>query len=190
MFDLKVDTKKEWLDAVLNDFDSFLLDHASCERKASSTNMSFVVKYPDRQKIMPAIIEMALEELEHFQQVYNIIEKRGLTLTPDVKDEYVNMLLKHVRGGREERFMDRLILSGIIEARGCERLQMVANALTDPELKNFYNDLVKCEAKHRSQFLKLASYYFPQKEVDERLEELLVLEAEALNAIPIRPLVH
>lgn len=190
MLSLKVSTPKEWLDVVLADFDSFLLDHASCERKASATNMSFIVKYPDRTKILEPIIKMALEELEHFHQVYNIIEKRGLTLTNDVKDDYVNMMLKHVRVGRDERLLDRLLLSGIIEARGCERLQMVADALTDPELKEFYVDLTKCEARHHMQFIKLASHYFDQETIDKRHAELLEIEAEAISKVPLRAMVH
>ena len=80
--DLAVPSRQEWLDAVMNDFDSFLQDHADCERKASAMAMSFVAKYPDRTEIIPELIETGIEELEHFKQVYDLMEERGDTPTP------------------------------------------------------------------------------------------------------------
>lgn len=190
MLNLKWSTPKEWLDIVFNDFNTFLLDHASCERKASSTSMSLIVKYPNRVEMIQPLIQMALEELEHFHQVYKIIEKRGLILTPDEKDQYVNYMLKHLRSSSDERFLDRLLLSGIIEARGCERLNMVSNALEEGELKEFYIDLTKCEARHHAQFVHLASFYFDKDIINKRMDELLSIEAEAIQSVPLRPTVH
>jgi len=190
MLNLKWNTPKEWVEIVLNNFDSFLLDHASCERKASSTNMSLVVKYPNRTKMIEPLIKMALEELEHFHQVYKIIEKRGLILIPDEKDQYVNYMLRYLRITSDERLLDRLLLSGIIEARGCERLNMISNALEDKELKNFYTELTKCEARHHSQFINLANLYFDKETISKRMEELLTIEAEAIQSVPLRPTVH
>ena len=69
---LRFETPKEWVDTVLADFNSFLQDHADCERKASSMAMSFVAKCPDKIKIIPELIETALEELVHFKLVYEI----------------------------------------------------------------------------------------------------------------------
>ncbi len=79
--DIATPSKQEWLDAVMNDFDSFLKDHADCERKASAMAMSFVAKYPDRKEIIPELIETAIEELEHFQQVYDLMQSKGIQLT-------------------------------------------------------------------------------------------------------------
>ena len=67
----------EWVAAVMEDFDAFLQDHANCERKASAMAMSFVAKFPDRVEIIPELIETAIEELEHFQSVYEIMKERG-----------------------------------------------------------------------------------------------------------------
>ena len=93
--DLKYTTSPAWTEAVMNDFDSFLQDHADCERKASSMAMSFVAKCPDKVKIIPALIETAVEELEHFQQVYTIMEQRGVRLLPEMKqDLYIKRLLE------------------------------------------------------------------------------------------------
>jgi tRNA 2-(methylsulfanyl)-N6-isopentenyladenosine37 hydroxylase len=98
-----------WIDAVMEDFDAFLLDHANCERKASSMAMSFVARYPDRVEIIPELIETAIEELEHFQKVYALMEQRNLRLPHKIaEDTYVKELLSHCRTGRDERFIDQI----------------------------------------------------------------------------------
>jgi len=89
--DLSVQTKPGWIKTVLEDFDSFLIDHADCERKASSSAMSFIAKYPNRTEMIPELIETAVEELEHFQQVYALMEKRGnagRSLHQEVDEKY------------------------------------------------------------------------------------------------------
>src|SRR3954470_22704227 len=111
MLDLRFATPPEWLDAVFADFDSFLLDHAACERKAAATGMSFVVRYPDRKLLIEPLIEFAREELEHFHIMYRIIDERGLTLKDDYKDEYVNALRARVRNGGESILLDHLLVA-------------------------------------------------------------------------------
>ncbi|MDH5381606.1 MAG: tRNA-(ms[2]io[6]A)-hydroxylase, partial [Cyclobacteriaceae bacterium] len=109
--DLSCSSSSEWVQAVVSDFDSFLQDHANCERKASAMAMSFVAKYPDRLEILPELIETGIEELEHFQQVYQIMEKRGVQLPAEMtQDLYVKQLIDKCRSGRIERFLDRLLL--------------------------------------------------------------------------------
>lgn len=187
---LKVATPSQWVDSALKDFDAFLLDHASCERKASAVGMSFVVRYPDRPEIIEPMISFAREELEHFHQVYKLISERKLLLPPDEEDLYVNKLMKQVRFGREERFLDRLLVSSIIEARGCERLHLVADALTDINLKHFYRRLAKAEGTHQDLFIKLARFYFPEDVIQKRLTEWLEIEAEAIQSVPYRSALH
>jgi tRNA-(ms[2]io[6]A)-hydroxylase len=182
---LRTETSKEWLDMVFSDFDSFLIEHAACERKACSTNMAFVVKYPDRTHILDPMITTAREELEHFHQVYKFIEKRGLTLRPDKKDEYVLTLLHHMHSEKNQRFLDRLLISGVVEARGCERLGLISKYVEDPELKEFYLELVRCEARHHITFIKLAEKYFDPEIVDKRLNQFLDYEAEAITKVPL-----
>ena len=92
--DVKVASSKEWIDAVISDFDSFLQDHADCERKASAMAMSFVAKYPDRKEIIPDLIATGIEELEHFQQVYELMASRGIPLSHSIgEDPYVKALI-------------------------------------------------------------------------------------------------
>jgi tRNA-(ms[2]io[6]A)-hydroxylase len=189
--DLGCESKQEWVDAVINDFDAFLQDHADCERKASAMAMSFVAKYPNRKEIIPELIETGIEELEHFQMVYKVMEERGIDLQHSIgEDPYLKALLKHCHSGREERFMDRLLLASLVEVRGAERFKMVADNLTDSELKKFYKMLWVSEAKHGHIYIKMALRYFDEKTVYDRLEFWVDKEAEILNALEIRPALH
>jgi len=189
--DLNVPSKPEWLQAVMGDFDSFLQDHADCERKASAMAMSFVAKYPNRNEIIPELIETGIEELEHFEQVYHLMRKRGVELRHSIgEDKYVSSLIKQCHSGREERFMDRLLIASVLETRGAERFRLVAEALEDEDLKKFYKQLWTSEAKHGHIFVKMALIYFPEVEVYDRLNWWMEREAEAINMLPIRPALH
>ena len=162
--DIKSPSKTKWVEAVINDFNSFLQDHADCERKASAMAMSFVAKYPDRKEIIPELIETGIEELEHFQEVYNIMQSRGIGLRASMgEDKYVSKLIKQCHSGRNERFMDRLLIASALETRGAERFRLVAEALEDAALKKFYKMLWTSEAKHGhifvKQYLKLQDWY-------------------------------
>jgi tRNA-(ms[2]io[6]A)-hydroxylase len=191
MLDLRVPTPKAWLDVVLSDFDAFLVDHTLCERKASAMGMMLVAKYPDRKAILDPLIAFAREELEHFHIMYRIVEKRGLRLVGDEKDAYVNALRKLSRSGGDDLFLDRLIVPGIVEARGCERLQMVATALEgDAELGETYMELARAESRHHGLFFRLARHYFSEEVVAERAAVLLRAEAEIVQRLPFRAAVH
>lgn len=189
--DLKVDSRPEWVSAVMNDFDSFLQDHADCERKASAMAMSFVAKYPNRTEIIPELIETAIEELEHFEQVYNIMRSRNLQLRHSIgEDKYVSQLIKQCHSGREERFMDRLLIASALETRGAERFRLIAEAQTDADLKKFYKALWTSEAKHGHIFVKMALCYFEEDKVYERLDWWMEREAEAISSLKIGPSLH
>jgi len=189
--DVGCPSKPEWLNAVMNDFDTFLQDHADCERKASAMAMSFVAKYPDRMEILPELIETAVEELEHFQQVYQIMEARGVQLPSGMgKDLYVTQLIKACRSEREERFLDRLLVASVVETRGAERFRLVAEALEDNGLKKFYKALWTSEAKHGYVFVKMALNYFDDDVVYERLRFFIEKETEIINGLEIKAALH
>ncbi len=192
MLDLRFSTPPEWLDAVFADFDRFLLDHAACERKAAATGMSFVVKYPDKSELIEPLIEFAREELEHFQIMYRIIHERGLILADDYKDPYVNALRSQVRTNAEGTLLDKLLVAGIVEARGCERLFMVAEALQrrGSPLAEAYLGLARAEARHHGLFFRLARAYFADPQIDERAATLLDFEAALVAKLPHRAAVH
>ena len=189
-FALKSATPAAWCDVVLADFDTFLVDHAACERKASAVGMSFVTRYPDRPALLGPMIQFAREELRHFHDVYRVMEARGLTLGNDSEDPYAKALLKDVRFSRDERLLDRLLVAAMIETRSHERLAMLAERLTDETLRRFYERLSQAEAAHRTFFVDMALLFFSENVVKERLDFFLTKEAEAIAAQPIVARVH
>lgn len=189
--DIAYPSKPEWIAAVMADFDSFLQDHADCERKASAMAMSFVAKFPDRVAIIPELIATAVEELEHFQQVYALMEKRGVQLPAKMgEDPYVKKLVKLCRHGREDRFMDRLLLASVVETRGAERFKLVSEAQKDPEMHRFYKLLWASEAKHGHIFVKMALNYFDEQAVYDRLAWFVEREGEVIDGLEIRAALH
>jgi tRNA-(ms[2]io[6]A)-hydroxylase len=187
---LRRESPPEWLACVLADFDTFLVDHAACERKVSAAALWFVVRYPDREALIEPMIELAREELDHFQQVYRRIARRGLRLGRDVKDPYMNRLHGCLRHGRDAHLLDRLIIGGLVEARGCERFGLLAQALTSSELREFYSGLATDDARHHRTYMDLAAKHFDEGTVRARVDELLDLEARAMAEIPIRCALH
>ena len=187
---LKALTPPGWIQVVLKDFGSFMQDHAACERKASALALSLVAKYPDREALLEPMICLAKEELAHFHEVYRLLHRRGLALANDEKDPYVAGLLRHIRHGREEHFLDKLLVSALIEARSCERLGIVSESLDDQDLQNFYRRLAREEAGHYMIFIRLARLYFDGSTVQRRLDELLDHEAEIMLKAELRPAVH
>jgi len=190
MLKLRSRTGPGWVETVLADFDAFLLDHAACERKASAMALSFVLRYPDREAIHDPMITLAREELTHFHRVYRICSERGVRFARDEKDGYVNAMLKVTRHGREEEFLDRLIMAGVVEARGHERFGCVAEALEEGPLKKFYVELTRAEERHAELFVDLARIYFSEEDVAERLEVFLAADERICAELPLRAAVH
>ena len=188
--DLLTETSPEWIKAVVADFDTFLLDHANCERKASAMAMSMVAKYPDRRQLIPGLIDLAREEIEHFQEVYALLDQRGLTLKKDAPDPYVQQLLSAARHGRDERLIDRMLIASVIECRGAERFGILAESLEDEAMSAFYHRLWKSELKHGHLFVHLLLKEFEQDTIYPRLEELLKLEADIVSTLAFRPALH
>ncbi len=189
--DVAVASSPEWIEAVLNDFPSFLQDHADCERKASAMAMSMVAKYPDRLEILEELIEIGIEELEHFKMVYELMAKEKIALPSKMQgDPYIKALLQKMHSGIEERFLDRLLIASVVETRGAERFKMVADHQEDPELKKFYKMLWTSEAKHGNVYVKMALNYFEEKKTYDRLRYWIEVEAEIIQGLEIRPALH
>lgn len=188
---LVAESSPEWIKVVMDNFDEFLQDHADCERKASSMAMSFVAKFPDRLEIIPELIDTGVEELEHFRSVYEIMEKRGVQLRHEIREDiYMKKLIQACRSGREERFMDRLLLASVVENRGAERFKLVYENLEPGELKEFYQALWASEAKHGEVFVKMALNYFKEDEVFDRLAEINEIEGKIMSDMPLTPALH
>jgi tRNA 2-(methylsulfanyl)-N6-isopentenyladenosine37 hydroxylase len=190
MPELRCRTNPRWVEVVMENFDAFLLDHAACERKASATALNLLAHYPDRAVLVREMVAFAQEELAHFAQVMRVIDARGLILRTDEKDPYVRAMQEQIRHGRESYFLDRLLVAGIVEARGCERFGLLAEALEPGEIKALYTELTRAEARHHGLFVRLAREYFSADEVRERLSALLDAEAAIVGELPLRPAVH
>jgi tRNA-(ms[2]io[6]A)-hydroxylase len=190
MIELKFRTPDAWAVAIVAAMDVFLPDHAAAEKKASSMAMTMVSHYPDKPDLVTAMIDLALEELSHFRSVVKLMHERGLVLLPDEKDPYVNALRRTVRQGSEFYLMDRLLVAGIVEARGAERFGMVAACLPEGELKRFYDAITRSEMGHEKLFVQFAERYFDPALVQLRLDELLVAEAAIVSGLPLRLALH
>ena len=183
-------TPAAWTEAVLADFDSFLLDHAAAEKKASGMAISMLSHYPDRIELVAAMADLAVEELTHYREVVKWIHRRGLITAPDQKDHYVLGFRGAIRQGRDEYLLDRLLVASIIEARGAERFSLVAEALQPGALQKFYQSIARSEERHYELFLDLARQYLDAAVVEQRWQELLEFEADIARKQPIRAALH
>lgn len=187
---LRYATSPEWVQTVLADFNEFLLDHAAAEKKASGMAISMLSHYPDKLELVSTMADLAVEELSHYREVVKWIHARGLITAADTKDPYVIEFRKSIRQGQDIYLMDRLLTASIIEARGAERFGLVAEALEEPGIKQFYTAIARSEERHYETFLNLAYLYLPQVEVDERWQELLDIEADIVRSMPLRAALH
>lgn len=181
---------EKWLDSVLQNFDFFLIDHAANERKASSMAISLAVHYPDRAELVDQMVDLAVEELNHFRQVMRLMLKRGLIQQADEKDLYINLLLKDVRKESEDYFLDRLLVAAVVEARGAERFELISKGLKDLDLVDFYQKLAISESRHYRLFLDLAAIYFREDEIEDRLQQWLKIEADIIKTLPATGRLH
>ena len=187
---LRYATPDDWTKTVMADFDSFLLDHAAAEKKASGMAISMLSHYPDRVELVAAMADLAVEELTHYREVVKWIHQRGLVTAADQKDPYVLAFRESIRQGRDVYLLDRLLTASIIEARGAERFALVAQALEPGPLKKFYQSIARSEERHYELFLDLAGKYLDQPMIEQRWQELLDIEAGIVAGLPLRAALH
>jgi len=187
---LRTLTDPAWAALALASPDRLLQDHAHCEKKAAASALSLVATYPERVALAQPLVRLAQEEMQHFFRVLAELSRRGLPLERDAGDPYALALLQLARAAREERLLDRLLVSAIIEARSCERFQLLGEAATEERLARLYRDLFLAEARHQTLFVGLATETFGQAAVEGRLASLLDAEARILAALPLRAAIH
>ena len=183
-------TPDTWPPCVLADFDLFLADHASCEKKASGMAVNVASHYPDQPRLLEAMADLAVEEMSHYREVIKLLIARGATPQPDTKDPYVNALQKQIRNGTEAYLLDRLLVAAVVEARGHERFGLVADGVSEESLKKFYRAITASEHRHWQLFVQLAAHYFPAEVVEARLAELCEAEARIISTLPPRAALH
>jgi tRNA 2-(methylsulfanyl)-N6-isopentenyladenosine37 hydroxylase len=191
-------TSAAWLEQALGNIDTILLDHSHCERKAASKAIDMMFRYPSNHKLVRQLTAIAQEELEHFEQVNQILERRGIPLSPLNAPPYGKGLMSQVRTQEPYRLLDSLLVSGLIEARSHERLGLLGSHLPDPQLAAFYRGLMASEARHFGIYWLLADTYIiggasvPEHRslVQTRLKELAIFESELLANLHPEPRIH
>ncbi len=193
-FRLQLPTDPRWVNIVEENIEEILTDHAWCEQKAASNAITIVTINSEYQDLVTDMLALAKEEIEHFERVHDIIKKRGLTLGRERKDEYVNELAQYMRssnnGSRVSGFVERMLFSAMIEARSCERFKVLSENIKDPELSEFYRELMESEAGHYTTFISYARKYGQGIDVEKRWREWLDFEASVIARYGKRQTVH
>jgi tRNA-(ms[2]io[6]A)-hydroxylase len=185
---LKLPTDPRWVNLAEKSMEEILTDHAFCEQKAATTCISLIQKFSTLEKLVTELSPIVTEEWGHFRQVLAELHKRGLQLGKQRKDVYVNKLLDFERKGGhpDNRLLDKLLISALIEARSCERFKRLSEGLEDPYMRNFYRKFMESEAGHYTLFIELAEHYIPRETVRKRWQEWLAYEAELMHELEPR----
>src|SRR5690606_37752649 len=171
-------TPQAWIEQALQHPEELLIDHANCEKKAAGTALTLMFRYAEKEDLQQKMSRLAREELRHFEQVTAIMKKRGIKYRQLSASEYAKRLHQHVRRDEPGKLIDTLIIGAFIEARSCERFYRVLPFL-DAELEKFYRSLLKSEARHFQDYLKLAQQYSKEL-IDERVAFFAEAEREAI----------
>lgn len=192
MLHLKLETDPRWATIVASNIEEILTDHAWCEQKAATNAITIITLNPEYPDLVSDLLELAKEELEHFEMVHNIIKKRGFKLGRERKDSYVNELYKFMNKGgtRLESMVDRLLFSAMIEARSCERFKLLSKEIGDPELSKFYYDLMVSEAGHYTTFITFARKYGKDINIDKRWKALVDFEGNLIKSYGTHESIH
>ena len=148
MLTLKTDSSERWLEQVRTNLPEILIDHAHCEKKAAGCAMNLLIAYVENYELCREMTEIVNEELEHFHRVLQLLSRRGIRFRRLKPSSYGRMLNELVRKDEPERVIDRLLVAGLIEARSCERFDLLSKHVDDPELSEFYHELFESEARH------------------------------------------
>ncbi|ALF55127.1 hydroxylase [Nostoc piscinale CENA21] len=187
---LKQPTSDAWIEQAIANLDIILLDHSHCERKAAGVALNFMFRYPSNTKMVRELTAIAREELEHFELVNQWLERRNIPLAPLSPPPYGAGLKAAVRPNEPDRFLDSLLVTGLIEARSHERLGLLATHCPEPELAKFYKSLMASEARHFGTYWVLADTYFEREIVQQRLDELAIIESDILVNLHPEPRIH
>lgn len=188
MLGLKLPTDPRWANMAEMELEEVLTDHAYCEQKAATACISLIQGYPEHEELVRGLAPIVTEEWGHFRMVLQELDKRGLKLGRQRKDEYVNKLLAFQKkgGSREERLLDKLLTCALIEARSCERFRLLSLNLQDEGLSEWYHKFMVAEAGHYRLFLDLAKHYCDEAKVRQRWQEFLQYEAEVMAVLELR----
>jgi tRNA-(ms[2]io[6]A)-hydroxylase len=180
----------DWLPKVLGNLPSVLVDHAHLERKAATSALN-LEKYRDLFPRVEELNTIAIEELQHFQLVLDLLKRRGIPFGQPYPSPWIAGLMRSVRNGQRHQVIDHLMCCSLIEGRSCEKFQVLAAALrdSDAELARFYGGLVESEGNHYATYLLMAKA-IDEPEADRRLDYYLDLDAKLMRQPNPLPMLH
>lgn len=190
MLNLRSASPDRWLQQVRSHLDEILIDHAHCERKAAGTAMSLLSAYVEDEELGREMTEIVREELEHFHLVRELLKRRGIRFRRLPPSKYGRRLNDLVRKMEPQRAVDRLLVAALIEARSCERFDLLRKHVEDAELAEFYDSLFESEARHHATYVRLAKHYADDDSVHRRLGELADEEARIIEQGEPLPRMH
>jgi len=180
----------DWLPKILSDLQAVLVDHAHLERKAATTALN-LEKYRDLFPRVADLNAIAIEELQHFQLVLDLLKQRGIPFGQAHPSHWISGLMRSVRSGSRPQVIDHLICCAFIEGRSCEKFQILSRELLsiDRELAGFYAGLVESEGNHYATYLLMARA-IDDAETDRRLDFYLELDARLIREPNPLPMLH
>src|SRR5436190_5098172 len=191
---LRYKTPEKWAENALQEPLLLLNDHAHLEKKAATNALELLNRWPEPnppENWVAAMTAVARDEVEHLAVVSRLLARRGGRLTRQHANPYASELHKLVRRGTGPgELVDRLMISALIEARSCERFQLLAEACEDRELAKLYKGLWASEHGHYRTFIQLAEQIQPQDVVAKRWDEMLDAEAKLIEGQPAGPRMH
>ncbi|MCX6190167.1 MAG: tRNA-(ms[2]io[6]A)-hydroxylase [Bacteroidetes bacterium] len=192
MLGLKLPTDPRWAHIAEGNMEEMLTDHAWCEQKAATNAITIIINNSELSDLVTDLLILAKEELDHFEQVHNVIKSMGWVLGRERKDNYVNELAKFMQkgGSRNASLVDRLLFSAMIEARSCERFRVLSTSLKNKALAQFYHTLMISEAGHYTLFIGYARKYSMAVDVDQRWLEWLSYEASIMENYSKQESIH
>jgi tRNA-(ms[2]io[6]A)-hydroxylase len=192
MLGLQFETSTSWAEIAEDNLEQILTDHAFAEQKASANAISIIINYSEKTDLVKDMSDIAIEELEHFRMVHQLMIKRGFVLGREQHNDYAKSLQKFFpkTKDRQTALINRLLVAALIEARSCERFKVFSENMQDEELSKFYKDLMVSEANHYTLFLGYARKYMDRKTVDEKWKSLLAFEAEMMKSRGTKATVH
>lgn len=177
--DLTYKTPPEWTKSVLANFEGFLADHAANERKAAALAMEMTTRYPDKLSLVTTVCKVAIDEIQHFQKVFERMCQLNIALKADQKCLYVRYLKQRSASSGDARLLDQLIINSLVEQRGMERFGLLALGHPDPEWQTFFCELSLGEQGHSKVYIHEAKKIFPPADVVEKYHQWLKIEADA-----------
>jgi tRNA-(ms[2]io[6]A)-hydroxylase len=175
---LKYRTPDRWAEEVLRHPLALLSDHAYLEKKAASNALELMNRWPEPvcpEGWVGTLASVARDEAAHLYSVTRLLSQRGGRLERLHKNPYAN---------------DLRLVSALIEARSCERFEVLSRACQDAELGQFYRSLWGSEFGHYTVFLQLARDIVQERGVERRWGEMVQAEAIIIASQPAGSRMH